>query len=562
MYGHMDLHVYNYLSHVQMQPRACHVGTTHSFNWDLCVIGGGISGLVTAWRVKQAMPSASVCVFERGPSAGGRVRTNYAPDNNTVLYERGPWRLNLEHRLVLELVEELGLTTSPLPSTENSFNLISTNPGCLGSPSTAPISSLSSPAVSTWARNVVGGGVLYADHSARATGYGPQLQYEAFGGNAYRSSSPHENAHFVRVNEGLSAIVARLVLALEATGVSVFTNTKVTNISFTNGGYTTTVTERIDNAFSGRVHTSCKCCLALPPHYITGFDIYEHLKLSATQVSTVPLVHVYAEVDPRYLSSEVGFGIVHSGLGSQVISSNADNNWMQIAYAGGENANAIQQLNLENPATLKALLLTEVSSALSDIRGDDPSRCCVDEFFGTMDVCYWRHAVHTWAPLYGQALGTASWLATVAPHPLKLPGLVIVGEAFSLVQGWMEGALQTSKAAVRELTRKTTLLLNHLPVIEHLPCEWIEYDGWLIDVTEWRKVHPGSARAIENHIGEDVTELFQQVNHTEHAYGILGALRVGVRNDQGEWVGFPGQQGGESGWGRRTCVTHQQAPRV
>ena len=47
--------------------------TDHGRPIDYAIIGGGVSGAYSAWRLKQAMPAARVALFEYSNRIGGKL---------------------------------------------------------------------------------------------------------------------------------------------------------------------------------------------------------------------------------------------------------------------------------------------------------------------------------------------------------------------------------------------------------------------------------------------------------------------------------------------------------
>lgn len=72
------------------------------------ILGAGISGLATAWRLKQANPSLDLTILETSARAGGWIQTI---DHEGFLFELGPrsCRTRGAGHHTLQLVEELGL---------------------------------------------------------------------------------------------------------------------------------------------------------------------------------------------------------------------------------------------------------------------------------------------------------------------------------------------------------------------------------------------------------------------------------------------------------------------
>jgi monoamine oxidase len=83
---------------------------------DYAVVGGGIGGAYSAWRIKQAMPDKRVLLLEYSDRIGGRLFTRALPGITGVNAELGGMRyLPESHPLFSNLVEELGLAHRPFP---------------------------------------------------------------------------------------------------------------------------------------------------------------------------------------------------------------------------------------------------------------------------------------------------------------------------------------------------------------------------------------------------------------------------------------------------------------
>ncbi len=82
---------------------------------DLAVIGGGISGVYVAWKMKRAHPGRSVGLFELSGRVGGRLVSVVPPELDGFKAELGGMRFLTNQPLVKSLVAELGLETRPFP---------------------------------------------------------------------------------------------------------------------------------------------------------------------------------------------------------------------------------------------------------------------------------------------------------------------------------------------------------------------------------------------------------------------------------------------------------------
>lgn len=54
------------------------------------------------------------------------------------------------------------------------------------------------------------------------------------------------------------------------------------------------------------------------------------------------------------------------------------------------------------------------------------------------------------------------------------------------------------------------------------------FEGDVYDTTDFKITHPGGPKLIDDHIGEDVTELFYEAEHTKIALRLLNELKIGT----------------------------------
>jgi monoamine oxidase len=87
--------------------------------YDVAVIGGGISGVYTAWRLKQADPDLNVALFEYGNRIGGRLYSYPMPGMPHIKAELGGMRWLLSHKIVVGLISHLKLATRVFPMGKN-----------------------------------------------------------------------------------------------------------------------------------------------------------------------------------------------------------------------------------------------------------------------------------------------------------------------------------------------------------------------------------------------------------------------------------------------------------
>src|SRR3954451_18597381 len=81
---------------------------------DLAIVGGGVSGVYSAWRLKQSDPSKTIVIFEGGGHIGGRLLSVQPPDVSNMAAELGGMRmLPAVQPLIKKLVDTLNQQRPP-----------------------------------------------------------------------------------------------------------------------------------------------------------------------------------------------------------------------------------------------------------------------------------------------------------------------------------------------------------------------------------------------------------------------------------------------------------------
>ena len=113
-----------------------------------------------------------------------------------------------------------------------------------------------------------------------------------------------------------------------------------------------------------------------------------------------------------------------------------------------------------------------------------------------------ENAVHYWNPNI-KTTEREMMYRSIYPHPSKYPNLFWIGECISRKQGWIDGALETSLYCYDLLEKKKREIKTRKEIKE-----FVIYNGRKINISKWKYQHPGGIQTIENHIGEDITDLW------------------------------------------------------
>ncbi len=94
---------------------------------DIAIIGAGVSGVYSAWKLKQQYPSKNIVVYEGGDHVGGRLLSVKPPHIPGMVAELGGMRiLENNQKLIVQLIADLNkqlpadeqITTYPFPVDE------------------------------------------------------------------------------------------------------------------------------------------------------------------------------------------------------------------------------------------------------------------------------------------------------------------------------------------------------------------------------------------------------------------------------------------------------------
>ena len=265
--------------------------------------------------------------------------------------------------------------------------------------------------------------------------------------------------------------------------------------------------------------------LCLPPHYTTNWDIVKNNLLPLVYaVDTMPLHHIYAQSKNIQEFYNNSFYINTNSQLTNIISGDFNNNWFQISYSGGENARYWNRLKLNNPKQFK-------QSLIKCLR-----RLNINIEINKIKSFYWEKAIHYWKPTYKFNLKECV-KNSICPHPTNLPNLYWGCEAFSSKQGWIEGALlNCNMVMLKFIEHQKNIGRIFRPLKRTKHDDYVIIDNRYIDVSKWKYVHPGSYKAIQSHLKEDISKLFRQIKHSENSWAILYNLQKAWVNKEGSFV--------------------------
>ncbi len=94
---------------------------------DIAIVGAGVSGVYSAWKLKKQYPKKKIVVFEGGDHVGGRLLSVVPPGIPNMVAELGGMRILTSQTLIVNLIKELNkelpgdeqITNYPFPVDQN-----------------------------------------------------------------------------------------------------------------------------------------------------------------------------------------------------------------------------------------------------------------------------------------------------------------------------------------------------------------------------------------------------------------------------------------------------------
>ena len=383
--------------------------------YDYIIIGGGLAGLYCGLHLPNSL------VLESNNFLGGRIFTHKKPQ-----YEIGAGRYNINHKILISLVNDFNLTPIKLDSRvdyiyKQSINIENSKirPFVIENVNKLfheKIRSLYKNKLPSELRDITMEeycikkfGKRGADDLRNIFGY-----YSEFKSlNAYDSIRQFQkdgDTHFV-VKEGMSELIRRM-----SKGIDYKLGHKVKHI------------EQIDNYYKVDEYITKHIIFAIPPANMYEFPILKPINHLLDAVTSNPLLRVYAIYKNRWFE---GLPVITTNsFIRHIIPINSKTGLIMISYVEGKDAEPYLNKNgkLKDVHVIQNKIQKELKLLFPDREIPEPS---------FLKPYYWEIGDHAWLPGYN-----SDKIGKQLLNPMK--NIYICGEAFSHTQCWVEGALETA----------------------------------------------------------------------------------------------------------------------
>lgn len=398
--------------------------------YDIIIIGAGMAGLYTGYLLRKMSPDKSFIILESNPYVGGRA-LNDKFHGVTIAPGAGIGRLKKD-KLLYNLMEDVGLDINKFP-----FN-----------PNYAI-----SPVVNV--KKVMK--YLRSEYSEYSKDKNKDKSFESFaiehlgneffkkfvessGYSDYLKEDVHEtfNHYGMEDNyccwEGFSVpwdtLTKKMVKVIGKKRIKLSTVVKSIRIDIDNYIRVTDTEQNVYESHKIVIATAIDTVRKLLKNYKYNY-IYKEVKGQ-------PFMRLFAQFSKEsipLLKNVIEKYTIVSGPLQKIIPIDRDKGLYMIAYNDNKNARYVYRHS--KPKELarmveKALDLPENSLKIKDIK-----------------MYYWPIGTHYFTPLDRKEYKNRRTFLKHAQHPH--PSIFVVGEAFSLNQGWTEGALESVKKIYKKL---------------------------------------------------------------------------------------------------------------
>ena len=389
------------------------------------IIGGGLAGLSIAEFLSKKSGNSNVLVLEQYRAWGGRVVT-YRDKSKNLQYEIGAGRIFHEHKRVGDLVKRFGLHTYSI-STE------STTPNGLSNPflqlfepvrhilQSLPADILAKHTVNELVPEELYSVLKYYPYWSEFNLLRADVALPLFAPK--KPMGTDKPADYYGIVEGMDAITTHLAAAAEKAGATLKNRHQVTNISrlapdlFEITGLRGKKANQKPFKYQANrvIIATCRCGYS-------DFSILKDMPLMK-QLATGPLTRIYAIYQPPL---DIPEKVVTDGPLRFIIPINPKTGLIMISYTDGDDTHYWNKLDGE---ALEDAIHKEFTKLFPDKTMTKPTYLKKHE---------WPNGCTYWLP--GDY--SPEEASKIAHNPE--PNLYLTGESVSLMQTWMEGALESA----------------------------------------------------------------------------------------------------------------------
>jgi len=433
--------------------------------YDMIVVGAGISGLFCVRELLKKHPGWRVALAERYKGLGGRTYSYSPPGFPGVHWEMGAGRVHKDHKIVMGLLKEYGLTWVPI-SAENSFQR---KPGLEVEPNPfesliiplyfQPLALLDSSVLATHTLEMVLEKVYGAGKTAELLASFPYraeirtLRADLALAGFLDKGEMSSHTGYGIVKEGFGELVARMKADIETRGAVLLNRHRLLNFQRGPGkavdvqfafGYPE------DKSASGTLWLRAEKGIILALHKDAVAELPPlHRWKTLSLLKTEPLLRVYAVFPTSAGIAGTGGKAWFAGFSRivtperprYILPIDAEKGVIMISYTDADDTR--DYMRIQKKGGDKAL----EKVVMKDVRRLFPSLQIPNPLFFRSHP--WETGATYWLPgLYDPHKES---LAACQPLRAEFPSVWLCGESWSMRQAWVEGALEHASECLKQI---------------------------------------------------------------------------------------------------------------
>ena len=519
----------------------------HSNNYDLVIIGGGISGLYTLYKLSGKYPQLKIRLLESSHRYGGRIYSyKETVDKQEYIMDLGAGRLGYHQPLINKLINELDLKAKiiAIPNTKTYIEVTEKNGKFAAVDKTSAKDYIMekinkfffSPLVSKLGKSLKQRFYLYefikkyASVSLSRTvesvfEYSSDLrELNAYDAIEYFKYDYNKDSTFFTLNGGLEQIIERLLDIIKTLPAYKLGNVSLENLSNVENIIYNKEQESFqinvsDYSKSRSVNMYSKYVIcAIPKKSLENLELFKPILRDLNSINSINLLRIY-EIYNKTNEGDVWFKNVEKTIANNnvqfIIPISSDNGLIMSSYSDCANARYWNNLLSKKGIDYVKLKLNEKLNQLFSIYNIKvPLSKYIKMYFWDAGVACWKKNVDS------------DYLSAKLLNPF--PRVFIIGENYSKYQAWVEGALMTSESCLSKLAKnlktntrkkggsnKRIISLEEVKKHEKKNNAWTIIDNKVYDITSWIPKHPGGD-IIMQALGKDASQLFINNNHPDY----------------------------------------------
>ena len=527
-------------------------------NYDLVIIGGGISGLYTLYKLSKKFSQLKILLLESGQRYGGRIYSyKETIDNQEYVMDLGAGRLGYHHKLINSLINELGLKPKivPIPNTKTYIEVTEKNNKTLVSDKTNTkdyiMNKLTkfffSPLVSKLGKSLIQKFYLSellkkyvsASFSRKVEDvfeYSSDLnELNAYDAIDYFKYDYAKESTFYTLNGGLEQIIEKLLLAIKKTRAYKSNKVKLNNLSNveniiykkndSSDLFEISVTNYKASSSGVETYYSKYVICAIPKKSLEQLTIFKPLLRDLNSINTINLLRIYEIYNKDNESGELWFKNVEKTITNSeiqfIIPISSHNGLIMSSYSDSAKArywnNLLAKKGLDY---VKVKLNDKLNQVFSIYNIKVPLSKYIKMYFWDAGVACWKKNVDS------------DYLSSKLLNPFSR--IFIIGENYSKYQAWCEGALMTYESCIAKLAEtlttnksknnntrkrggssKRNISLSEVKKHNTKNDAWTIIENKVYNISSWIPKHPGG-EIIMQAVGKDATQQFLNNNHPRY----------------------------------------------